>query len=123
MGPSGSGKSTLLHCAAGLDRPSAGTVRLAGHLPLDNQAYRAYKAEWAGDPLDQPALGLRAEGNTVVVSASWNGSTKVTKWRARSGAQPGALSGSVEAGDRVLVVEQERRQGLGELGLADAGRT
>jgi ABC-type lipoprotein export system ATPase subunit len=28
MGPSGSGKSTLLHCAAGLDRPSAGTVRL-----------------------------------------------------------------------------------------------
>jgi putative ABC transport system ATP-binding protein len=30
MGPSGSGKSTLLHCAAGLDRPSSGTVRLAG---------------------------------------------------------------------------------------------
>ncbi|HEY1487946.1 MAG TPA: ABC transporter ATP-binding protein [Micromonosporaceae bacterium] len=30
MGPSGSGKSTLLHCAAGLDRPSEGTVRLAG---------------------------------------------------------------------------------------------
>lgn len=30
MGPSGSGKSTLLHCAAGLDRPTSGTVRLAG---------------------------------------------------------------------------------------------
>jgi putative ABC transport system ATP-binding protein len=30
MGATGSGKSTLLHCAAGLDRPSAGTVRLAG---------------------------------------------------------------------------------------------
>ncbi|GAA5186675.1 ABC transporter ATP-binding protein [Rugosimonospora acidiphila] len=30
MGPSGSGKSTLLQCAAGLDRPSAGTVTLAG---------------------------------------------------------------------------------------------
>jgi ABC-type lipoprotein export system ATPase subunit len=30
MGPSGSGKSTLLHCAAGLDRPTEGTVRLAG---------------------------------------------------------------------------------------------
>ncbi|MFF4342797.1 ABC transporter ATP-binding protein [Kitasatospora sp. NPDC001540] len=28
MGPSGSGKSTFLHCAAGLDRPSSGTVRL-----------------------------------------------------------------------------------------------
>jgi putative ABC transport system ATP-binding protein len=30
MGPSGSGKSTLLHCAAGLDRPDGGQVRLAG---------------------------------------------------------------------------------------------
>jgi putative ABC transport system ATP-binding protein len=30
MGPSGSGKSTLLQCAAGLDRPTAGTVWLAG---------------------------------------------------------------------------------------------
>ncbi|MFD5315659.1 ABC transporter ATP-binding protein [Streptomyces sp. NPDC127098] len=28
MGPSGSGKSTLLHCAAGLDRPTRGTVRI-----------------------------------------------------------------------------------------------
>lgn len=30
MGPSGSGKSTLLHCAAGLDKPSGGTVHLGG---------------------------------------------------------------------------------------------
>jgi putative ABC transport system ATP-binding protein len=30
MGPSGSGKSTLLHCAAGLERPSTGSVWLAG---------------------------------------------------------------------------------------------
>jgi putative ABC transport system ATP-binding protein len=28
MGPSGSGKSTLLQCAAGLDQPTSGTVRL-----------------------------------------------------------------------------------------------
>ncbi|MFE3517171.1 ABC transporter ATP-binding protein [Streptomyces sp. NPDC059166] len=28
MGPSGSGKSTFLHCAAGLDTPSSGSVRL-----------------------------------------------------------------------------------------------
>jgi putative ABC transport system ATP-binding protein len=30
MGPSGSGKSTFLHVAAGLDRPTSGTVSLAG---------------------------------------------------------------------------------------------
>ncbi|MFD8326210.1 ABC transporter ATP-binding protein [Streptomyces lydicus] len=30
MGPSGSGKSTLLHCAAGLERPTAGVVELGG---------------------------------------------------------------------------------------------
>ena len=30
MGPSGSGKSTLLHILAGLDRPSAGWVEIAG---------------------------------------------------------------------------------------------
>ena len=30
MGPSGSGKSTLLHCAAGLDRPTSGTISIDG---------------------------------------------------------------------------------------------
>ncbi|RII12375.1 putative ABC transporter ATP-binding protein [Streptomyces sp. YIM 130001] len=30
LGRSGSGKSTLLQCAAGLDRPTAGTVRIGG---------------------------------------------------------------------------------------------
>nr|WP_162293007.1 ABC transporter ATP-binding protein [Actinophytocola xinjiangensis] len=40
MGPSGSGKSTFLHCAAGLDRPTHGTVRL-GDIDLTGLRERA----------------------------------------------------------------------------------
>lgn len=35
MGPSGSGKSTFLQCAAGLDRPTSGVVRLGGRVISD----------------------------------------------------------------------------------------
>ena len=74
-----------------------GSVRFAGQLPADNQSYRAYKAEWTGEPPDQPALGLRVENGSVVVTASWNGATEVARWRARSGAQPGVLMDTVVA--------------------------
>ncbi|WP_433299318.1 arylsulfotransferase family protein [Actinoplanes sp. CA-030573] len=96
-----------------------GTVRLAGHLPLDNQSYRAYKADWTGQPLDQPALGLHVDGGNVIVSASWNGTTEVSKWRARSGAQPGALQGAIE-GDRSGFETTLTVQGTPEYVVAEA---
>ncbi|HET6949163.1 MAG TPA: ABC transporter ATP-binding protein [Acidimicrobiales bacterium] len=35
VGPNGAGKSTLLHCATGLTRPTAGTIRVLGGAPGD----------------------------------------------------------------------------------------
>jgi hypothetical protein len=97
-----------------------GTVRLAGHLPLDNQSYRAYKADWTGVPLDQPALGLHVDNGNVVVSASWNGATKVSKWRARSGTQPGALEDTPVAAVRSGFETTLTVQGTPEYVVAEA---
>ena len=44
MGPSGSGKSTLLNLLAGLDRPSGGTIEVAGE--RIDQLGRAQLAHW-----------------------------------------------------------------------------
>ncbi|BFU47906.1 arylsulfotransferase family protein [Krasilnikovia sp. MM14-A1004] len=96
-----------------------GTVRLAGHLPADSQSYRAQKAEWDGEPLDQPALGLRVEGGNVIVTASWNGATRVTRWRARAGDRPGALTRTVTA-DRTGFETTLSLAGTPEYVVADA---
>jgi putative ABC transport system ATP-binding protein len=50
MGPSGSGKSTLLNLIAGLDRPSAGTVTVAGRRidSLGESALARFRARHVG---------------------------------------------------------------------------
>ena len=50
VGPSGSGKTTLLGLAAGLDRPTRGTVRLAGTSlgPLDEDERAALRSRKVG---------------------------------------------------------------------------
>jgi putative ABC transport system ATP-binding protein len=50
MGPSGSGKSTLLHLIAGLDRPSAGSVKVADRQldPLSEDELAAFRSQHVG---------------------------------------------------------------------------
>ncbi|WP_203904330.1 ABC transporter ATP-binding protein [Virgisporangium aliadipatigenens] len=65
MGPSGSGKSTLLHCAAGLDRPTSGTVAVGGTDlgPLSEKARTVLRRERIGFVFQEfnlmPALTAR----------------------------------------------------------------
>jgi putative ABC transport system ATP-binding protein len=50
MGPSGSGKSTLMHVLAGLDRPTSGTVEIAGTevTGLDDKALTVLRRDKVG---------------------------------------------------------------------------
>jgi len=50
VGPSGSGKSTLLMVMAGLERPDAGTVRVAGHdlVRLDEDSLARFRGRHVG---------------------------------------------------------------------------
>ena len=50
MGPSGSGKTTLLNLIGGLDKPSAGQVKVAGHslAELSNKDLAKWRSENVG---------------------------------------------------------------------------
>jgi putative ABC transport system ATP-binding protein len=106
MGPSGSGKSTFLHCAAGLDRPTAGSVRLGGVElgELDEDALSRLRRERVGfvfqsfnlvpslSAADNITLPLRLAGRKA--DAQWLGEV-VSRVRLgdRVRHKPGELSG------------------------------
>ncbi|MFE6159370.1 ABC transporter ATP-binding protein [Streptomyces sp. NPDC056486] len=96
MGPSGSGKSTLLQCAAGLDRPSAGTVRIGG---VDIGSLK----EAALTRLRRERVGFVFQAHNLVPSLSV----------AENVALPLLLGGEPDD-DRVAL-------GLAEVGLGDRG--
>src|SRR5918994_215699 len=69
VGPSGSGKSTLLHIMGTLDRPTTGTVRVAGHdvATLSDRRLAALRARHVGFVFQQFFLveGISAADNVA----------------------------------------------------------
>ena len=62
-----------------------GEVLLDGSFGAEGtDSYRAYRLEWAGRPVERPAVRLAGD----VAHVSWNGATDVDRWQVLAGPDP-----------------------------------
>lgn len=130
VGPSGSGKSTLLHILGTLDRPTEGTVRIAGHdiaamSDRDLSALRAWRVGFIFQSFF--LLGGETSLDNVADGLLYRGERPAQRRRAAAEAlervglghrmthRPGALSG----GERQRVAIARALVGRPDLVLAD----
>jgi putative ABC transport system ATP-binding protein len=130
VGPSGSGKSTLLHILGTLDRPTDGTVRIAGHdiaamSDRDLSALRAWRIGFIFQSFF--LLGGETSLDNVADGLLYRGERPAQRRRAAAEAldrvglanrmthRPGALSG----GERQRVAIARALVGRPDLVLAD----
>ncbi len=70
-----------------------GKLLLDGSLPQDDGTYRTYRFPWKASPKTKPVIVAQRQGPTgVSLFASWNGATRVAKWRFLAGQSAGSLS-------------------------------
>ena len=67
-------------------------------LPEPNITYRAYIQRWVGLPLKPPSGAARRSGDGTTVYASWNGATRVARWKVLA-------IGSSSGGKRVVATK------------------
>jgi hypothetical protein len=58
---------------------------LEGSFPLGVNTYRAYRFPWTGQPATHPSVAATSASRAVTVYASWNGASRVARWRVLAG--------------------------------------
>ncbi len=69
----------------------AGDVVFDARFVGSTDSYRAYRFPWTGTPVTLPAAAVRTSGGETTLYASWNGTTRTTRWRVLAGASATAL--------------------------------
>ncbi len=56
-------------------------------------SYRAFRGDWVGAPLQRPAIAVQPSSTSgkAKVYVSWNGATRVARWRLLAGSSPTSL--------------------------------
>jgi Arylsulfotransferase (ASST) len=80
---------------------SDGKLLLDGQITKGDPSFRAFLADWSGDPIERPAISAQSRSQGTTVYASWNGATKVASWTIYAGSSYTSLKalGSVNRTD------------------------
>jgi len=123
MGPSGSGKSTLLNLIGGLDRPTSGTIDIAGQdiAGLNEAALGRWRADNVGFVFQMYNLipVLSAQRNVELPLLLTSLSAAERKRRAAAALQLVGLSDRAQHKPRELSGGQEQRVGIARAIVSD----